>query len=80
MTREEAKINLEVMKEHTLTGNWYEEALEMAILAINQVTEVRKLILQAERSGVHLDYGAYKFIQALEKIVGEKQIGEFDEE
>ena len=37
MTREEAIINLKVMKEHTLAGNWYEEeALEMAISALEQ--------------------------------------------
>ena len=56
------------------------EAIEMAISALSQVTEVRKLILQAERSGIHLDYGAYLFMNALEKVVGEKQIGELEQE
>jgi len=85
MTREEA---IEVMKAYRnkvinsvsnqLDGDI--EALNMAIKALSQVTKVRKLILQAERSGVHLDYGAYKFMNALEKVVGEKQIGEFEQE
>lgn len=87
MTREEAiEIIWDGMeikrhpKDLTLTVAEVEEAKQMAIAALEQVTEVRKLILQAERSGVHLDYGAYKFMSALEKIVGEKQMGEFDDE
>ena len=92
MTREEAIGTMNYLKHYAETDIKerdvleekdrvrFIEALEMAIQALSQVTKVRKLILQAERSGVHLDYGAYKFMNALEKVVGEKQIGEFEQE
>lgn len=78
MTREEAIEKLELMRQKVDEETY--RALILAIKALSQVTEVRKLILQAERAGVHLDYGAYLFMNALEKVVGEKQIGEFEQE
>ena len=55
-------------------------ALEMAISALEQVVEIRKLIAKADETGMQIDYGVWQLLNALEKIVGEKIVGEFEQE
>ena len=55
-------------------------ALDMAISALEQITQIRKAIVEAEEENLHLSYPVWCFMRKIEKIVGEKQIGEFEQE
>ena len=54
------------------------EALDMAISALEQITQIRKAIVEAEEENLHLSYPVWCFMRKIEKIVGEKEMGEFD--
>ena len=76
MTREEAIENLKGLLATNYVDSFYDEeneALEMAISALEQVTNVQELLEYGYLSCVHHDMRAWKFMKDLEKIVGESE-------
>ena len=84
MTREEAIAKLKE-KRQIFIDEWADlddivEAFDMAISALEQISQIRKAIVEAEEENLHLSYPVWCFMRKIEKIVGKKEMGEFEQE
>ena len=70
------KEAIEELKEfkHTSWDGMPEEVIDMAISALEQITQIRKAIVEAEEENLHLSYPVWCFMRKIEKIVGEKEM------